>query len=890
LARELGVKSSAIVKKCQDEGLDVKNHMATISAGLAATIREWFSEGENVTTIETAEKVDLKEVRVKRKPRRREAAQAGAESVGEETEVSVMEVGEEETLTEPMVQQEEFLEEPPTVQVPETEAAVAEQEPAVPVVAAPEELPPEEPQVEVQEPPKPEKPKEPEVVLPAGPMLEKPRPAKLSGPQVVRVEAPEPLERRRPRGKPRYDAPVTQPLMYTGKDNESSGSAVGDKKGGKQRHKDRTHGRRKEETEEDAKKTKLHKNWRQRDIDERQARLSAAGGEGLRLRPTRRIAAKSQREAAAPARPKKVVVSEPILVKDLSAALAVKATDIITKLMQQGVMATANQSISNDVAELVALEFETELVVERKALLEEEICKEFDERERKHLTRRPVVAAMLGHVDHGKTSLLDRIRSTKVAAGEAGGITQHIGASQISWDDKTVTFLDTPGHEAFTAMRARGANMTDIVVLTVAADDGVMPQTVEAIAHSKAAGVAIVVALNKIDLPGCDINRIYAQLSEHDLAPTEWGGQTEVVKTSAVTGEGIDDLLEALDYVAELQELKADDMIPAMGWIVEAKMSPREGPVATLLIKEGRLSKGDVVLAGNTYGRIRTMTDSYGKKVKVATSSMPVEIVGLSDVPQAGDRLYVLDDINRAKAAAAESRLRARQKSLAERTQVTMDNLFSQIEAGNVKELNLIIRADVQGSVDVLKKYLSELSTSEVRLNILQAMPGGITEGDILLAEASNAIIIGFNVVADEHAARVAEAEGVDIRLYNIIYRITEDLRKSMAGLLEPEEQERSLGRATVRATFKVSRIGTVAGCYVGSGVAAKNAKARLIRDNIVVRDKVAIESLKHFKDDVREVKAGFECGIKLAGFDDIKVDDVLDFYEIVKVARTLGS
>ncbi len=889
LARELGVKSSAVVKKCQDEGLDVKNHMATISAGLAATIREWFSEGENITTVETAEKVDLAEVRVKRKPRRREAARAAAESVTEETEVSVMEAAEEETLSELMVPGE-ALEEPLPALEPEAEAVVAEQEQAVPVVSAPEERLPPEPEVEVVEPPRPERPKEPEVILPAGPMLEKPTPAKLSGPKVVRVEAPEPLDRPRPRAKPRYDVPVTEPLMYAGKEDESSRSAVGDKKGGKQRHKDRTHGRRKESVDEDVKRTKLRKTWRQRDIEERQARLSAAGGEGLRLRPVRRIAAKSQREAAAPVRPQKAVVSEPILVKDLSAALAVKATDIITKLMQQGIMATANQTINSDVAELVALEFDTELAVERKASLEEEIRREFDERERKHLTRRPVVAAMLGHVDHGKTSLLDRVRSTKVAAGEAGGITQHIGASQVSWDGKTVTFLDTPGHEAFTAMRARGANMTDIVVLTVAADDGVMPQTVEAIAHSKAAGVAIVVALNKIDLPGCDVNRVYAQLAEHDLTPTEWGGQTEVVKTSAVTGQGMDELLEALDYVAELQELTADDTIPATGWVVEAKMSPQEGPVATVLIKEGRLSKGDVVLAGNAYGRVRTMTDSYGKKLKVATSSMPVEIVGLSDVPQAGDRFYVLEDINRAKAAAEANRLRAREKSLAARTQVTMDNLFHQIEAGNVKELNLIIRADVQGSVDVLKKYLSELSTSEVRLNILQAMPGGITEGDVLLAEASNAIIIGFNVVADEHAARVADAEGVDIRLYNVIYRITEDLRKSMAGLLEPEEQERSLGRATVRATFKVSRIGTVAGCYVSSGVAAKNARARLIRSNIVVRDNLTIESLKHFKDDVREVKAGFECGVKLAGFDDVKVDDILDFYEIVKVARTLGS
>ena len=892
------------MKKCQDEGLNVQNHMATISAGLAATIREWFSEGENVTTVETAEKVDLDEVRVKRKPRHEHGGdvQVVEPEITEAAETPMTEA--EETLAELEVQEQEeeevvVLLEQPVVgeQLAPTVVEVPVKPELPPVVAQPPQPPVE---VKVQEPVKPpEKPKVPEiVVMPAGPMLDKPRPAKLNGPQVVRVEAPEPLDRPRSRFKPRYDAPVTQPLIYAGKGDGEARSGVAEKKGSKQQqqqqqqqHKDRTHGRRKEETDEDAvKRAKLHKNWRQRDIEERQARLTAAGGEGLRLRPTRRIASKAQREAAAPARPKQVAISEPIIVKDLSSALAVKATDIIGKLMQQGIMATANQAISSDVAELVALEFDTELVVERKASLEEEIRQEFDQRERANQKRRPVVAAMLGHVDHGKTSLLDRIRSTHVAAGEAGGITQHIGASQVSWDNKTVTFLDTPGHEAFTAMRARGANMTDIVVLVVAADDGVMPQTIEAIAHSKAAGVPIIVALNKIDLPGCDINRIYAQLSEHGLAPAEWGGQTEVVKTSATTGQGVNDLLESLDYVAELQDLKADDTIPATGWVVEAKMSAQEGPVATVLIKEGTLSRGGILLAGNTFGRVRTMTNSYGKKIKVATSSMPVEVVGLNDVPQAGDRFYVLDDINRAKAVAEENKLRAREKSLAERTQVTMENLFSQIEAGNVKELNLIIRADVQGSVDVLKKYLSELSTSEVRLHILQAMPGGITEGDVLLAEASNAIIIGFDVVADEHAKAVAEAEGVDIRLYNIIYRITEDLKKSMAGLLEPEEQERALGRATVRATFKVSRVGTVAGCYVTSGVAAKNAKVRLIRNNIVIRDNVAVESLKHFKDDAREVKTGLECGVKLAGFDDIKVDDVLDFYEIVKVARTLGS
>ncbi len=572
LARELGVKSAAIVKKCQDEGLDVRNHMATISAGLAATIREWFSEGENITTVETAEKVVLDEVRVKRKPRHREVLQAQAGPATEDVEVSVLEA--EETMVEPVVQ-EEAPEEQPLVLEPQGQAVEAMEE-------APTAAPVEEPPARQEEEVRPqEKPKEPVVVVPAGPMLDKPRPAKLSGPQVVRVEAPEPLDRRRPRAKPRYDAPVTEPLMYSDKGGEEAKRVgVADKKGTKQRHKDRTHGRRKEETDEEAtKKAKLRKNWRQRDIEERQARLTAAAGEGLRLRPTRRIASKSAREMAVPVRPKKVAISEPILVKDLSAALAVKATDIIGRLMKQGVMATANQAIKSDLAELVAMEFDTELEVERKASLEEQIRKEFDLRDKQNLKRRPVVAAMLGHVDHGKTSLLDRIRSTQVAAGEAGGITQHIGASQVSWDGKTVTFLDTPGHEAFTAMRARGANMTDIVVLVVAANDGVMPQTVEAIAHSKAAGVTIIVALNKIDLPGCDINRIYAQLSEHGLTPTEWGGQTDVIKTSAVTGQGIDDLLEALDYVAELLDLKADDTIPATGWVVEAKMSPQEGPV-----------------------------------------------------------------------------------------------------------------------------------------------------------------------------------------------------------------------------------------------------------------------------------------------------------------------
>ncbi len=840
LAKELDVKSSTIVKKCQDEGLDVKSHMSPVSAGLAATIREWFSEGDNITTIEMAEKVDLKKVRIRKKPKRKR----------------------------------------PVKKAKTKEAKAKAKKAKAKKTKQPEQQPPitKEPEEQTPEP-----------ILPAGPMLEKPEPAQLNGPEVIRVEAPEPVRLPRPKPKARYDAPITEPLMPARRREQEKPIPVAtkDKKQPTKQPKERTHGRRRETDAQEARRSRFSK-WRQRDIEERQARLDAARGEGLRLRPMRKIATKARMGVVAPARPKKVLVTEPITVKDLSAAVGVKSTDIIGKLMQQGVMATVNQVISNDAAELVALEFGTDLGVEHKSTLEEQIHAEFEQRPRKNLKKRSVVATMLGHVDHGKTSLLDKIRSTHVTAAESGGITQHIGASQVSWDDKKVTFLDTPGHEAFTAMRARGANMTDVVVLTIAADDGVMPQTIEAIHHARAADVPVIVALNKIDLPGTDTNRIYSQLAEHDLTPTEWSGQTEIVKTSALTGEGISDLLEHLDYVAELLELRADDTIPATGWVVEAKMSARRGPVATLLIKEGQLNKGDVVLAGSAYGRVKTLKNSFGKNIKTATSSMPVEITGLQCVPQAGDRFYCLDDINKAKATAEENQMRSRESSLAKRTQVTLDNLFSQIEAGKTAELNLIIRADVQGSVDVLTKYLSEMSTDEVKIKILHAAPGGITEGDVVLAEASNAIIIGFNVVSENHVAKIAEAKGVEIRLYNIIYRITEDLEKSMEGLLEPEEQEKTLGRAVVRTTFKISKVGIIAGCYVNSGLVNKNAKVRLIRDNVVIRDDLSIESLRHFKDDVREVKAGLECGIKIAKFDDIKVDDVLDFYEIVKVARTL--
>jgi translation initiation factor IF-2 len=864
LAKELSVKSKAIIEKCQAEGLDqIKNHMSTISVGLAATIREWFSEGDHATTVEAAARVDLKKVRVKRKKvvKKEEKPEATeTEQTPPIAEAPAPAEAVQEEATETPAQDDALIE------------AVAETDSTKPAKKKKKAVAK-----------KAKKPEKPESIVPAGPMLEKPKPAVLAGPTVIRVESVEddtrPTRRRTPR--PRYDEPATQPLL------PSQDAPVKGKKAGKAK----THGRKKDKgsTEADSQRRGDIKRVRSRDLEERRARLAAARGETTRAKPSRRIEARKAGDVASHVeRPEKATVSEPILVKDLSAALALKVGDVIRKLMSQGVMATANQAISSDAAEMLALEYGTELTVVRKKGVLEEIQEQFDSRDRKKLKKRPPIVTMLGHVDHGKTSLLDKIRSTSVASGEAGGITQHIGAYQIELNGKKVTFLDTPGHEAFTAMRARGANMTDIVVLVTAADDGVMPQTVEAIHHAKAAGVTIIVALNKCDISGVDFNRIYGQLAEHELTPTEWSGNTEIIKTSAITGEGIEELIEHLDYQAELNDYQADSTIPAQGWVVEAEMSQTKGPIATVLVKEGTLEKGSVILAGGASGRIRTMTDSRGRSVKKAIPSMPVEITGLDNVPSAGDKFFSLPDINQAKAAAEQVRHAVREEGLARRSIVTLDNLFSHIEAGNVKELNLIVKADVQGSVDVLIKYLTELSTEEVKIKIIHAAVGGVSEGDVVLAEASEAIIIGFNVVPDERVRQAADSKKVDIRLYSIIYRITEDLKAAMVGMLEPEYEEQTLGRLVVRNTFKVSNIGTIAGCFVSSGLVNKKAKLKLIRNNIVVKGDCVIDTLKHFKDDVREVKSGLECGVKIAGYDDIKIDDEFEAYEVVEIARTL--
>ncbi len=894
LAKELGVKSKFIVEKCQAEGLDIKNHMSTISAGLAATIREWFSEGEHTTTVETAKRVDLKKARIRKKKKAQEkAAKQAAEKAASDAKASETASDETVSASEMVAEPEapagsEEAESQEAAEDTETEQKEAKAEKPADQDSGPRKVVPKErPKPRIIKPKKSEE-KEDESIIPAGPKLEKPKPAALSGPKVVRVEKIEPEEKKRPRKRgPRgggrkssFDQPIAEPLM-----DAMKAGPVPDKPGGK-RGKGRKDKKDKDNWDDERSK-KTFRRMRSKDFEERQARLAAARGESLKSRPSRKIETKKSGEHQVE-RPERAHISEPITVKDLSSAIAVRTGEIIAKLMAQGVMATANQVITTDVAELISMEFGTELIVDRKESIMEQIQKEFDGRESKNPIRRPPIVTMLGHVDHGKTSLLDKIRKSSVAEQEAGGITQHIGAYQIELNGKRVTFLDTPGHEAFTEMRSRGANMTDIVVLVVAADDGLMPQTVEAIHHVKAAEVEMIVAINKIDLPGTDINRIYGQLAEHELTPTEWGGNTEIVKTSAISGEGIEDLIEHLDYMADLKEYKADPEIPATGWVIEAKMTTTQGAVATLLPKEGSIKKGDTVLAGKGFGRIRTMKNSMGKTIKKAGSSDPVEISGLSDVPQAGDRFFCMSDLNRAKQAAEELVAMEREESLAKRNQISLDNLFSEIEAGNVKELNLIIRGDVQGSVDVLIKYLTDLSTEEVKIKILHAAVGGITEGDVVLSEASSAIIIGFNVVPDEHVRSLAESKGIDIRLYNVIYKITEDVKNAMSGMLEPDITEETVATLEVRNTFKVSGVGTIAGCFVKSGSITRRNKLRLIRDNIVIKDSCTIESLKHFKDDVREVKSGLECGVKVANFDDIKIGDVIEAYEIKEVARTI--
>jgi len=580
---------------------------------------------------------------------------------------------------------------------------------------------------------------------------------------------------------------------------------------------------------------------------------------------------------------KEITLPETVSVRELADALGVNGAELIKELMKIGVMASLAQSIDFDIAAIVAAEFGVEAKPEMD--LAEQVFAEVADDPEKQVTRPPVVTIM-GHVDHGKTTLLDSIRKTRVTVTEAGGITQHIGAYQIVYNDNRITFLDTPGHEAFTAMRSRGAKVTDIAILVVAANDGVMPQTVEAINHAKAAGVPIIIAINKVDLPAANPDRVKQELTEHGLVVEEWGGDTIAVEVSALQGEGIDELLDMILLVAEMEDLKADPERPARGTVIEAQLDRGRGPVATVLISSGTLRVGDAFVVGNECGKVRALVNDQGQNVQEAGPAMPVEVLGIDGVPEAGDPFVVVQDEQTARQVASLQQKKQRERDLSRSSRVSLDDLFQRIQEGEVKELNLVVKADVHGSAEAVRASLEKLSTDEVKVNIIHQAVGAVSESDVLLAAASNAVIIGFNVRPEPNARRAAERDGVDIRVYRIIYNLLDDVEAAMVGLLDPEYKEQVLGRAEVRQTFKVPGA-VVAGCYVQEGKIVRSAQIRLLRDNVIIHEG-QISSLRRFKDDVREVAQGYECGIGIERYNDVKEGDVIEAFTMVKVERTL--
>lgn len=577
-------------------------------------------------------------------------------------------------------------------------------------------------------------------------------------------------------------------------------------------------------------------------------------------------------------------IPEILTVGELADILEISATEVIKTLMLAGTMVSINQEIDYETAAIVAAELGFEVEAIKIEDVVSKILEEYDEEESENEIPRPPVVTVMGHVDHGKTSLLDRIRKANVIAGEAGGITQHIGAYTVNINNHAITVIDTPGHEAFTAMRSRGAQITDIAVLVVAADDGVMPQTVEAINHAKAAGVPILVAINKIDKPGADPERVKQELTKYNLVVEEWGGDTIAVNVSAKTGEGIESLLEMIIMMSEMEELTADPGREARGSVIESQIKRGKGAVATLLVQQGTLHIGDSIISGTTYGKIRTMIDDKGKRLKKAGPSTPVEISGLSDIPAAGDDFIVLENEKEARQL-AEKRKEMQKGERQRRSNISLDDLFSQIQDGNIQDVNIIIKADVQGSIEAIKQSLEKLDNEAVRLNIIHGAVGAINETDVMLAATSNAIVIGFNVRPDKNAVKLAETEEVDIRLYRVIYDAVEDIKKAMEGMLAPEFREKVMGNAEIREVFKIPSVGTIAGCYITEGKINRNDDVRIIRDGIVILEG-KIASLRRFKDDVKEVNTGYECGIGIEKYNDLKVGDNIEAFTMEKIER----
>ncbi len=752
-------------------------------------------------------------------------------------------------------------------------------------------------------------------VTPA-PRMVKPAAAVIQGPKIVREEAPEVIPVPRPRRGPGLgpaEPPAFTPSrpqggrgVKTADDDEDS--ETGKKKAGAKSGRTLSNRRRGPDGRRGEAEEKLRE-FTEADLIERRDRLAAAAsyrtGFDSHLRKSESRGTHALAKTAVQ-KGEPIELEEPITIKSLSGSLGIKSGEILRKLLVQGVSnVNINSALDNETAARLALEYGLELHVKQQPTLEQELVSEFDSREPDdaELQPRSAIVTILGHVDHGKTSLLDRIRKTNVAAGEAGGITQHIAAWMVTLGEgktkKTVTFIDTPGHQAFTSMRARGATMTDVVVLVVSAAEGVQPQTIESINHARAAGVPIVVAMNKIDRPDTNPDMVLGQLAKENLNPVEWGGDIEVVRTSATTGQGIEDLIEILDYQSQLLDLKANPSAPARGTVVEAKMDEGLGVTATVLVQDGTLHVGDVVLIGPSHGRVRSLVNDKGLFVAEAGPSMPVIVAGLNEMPSAGDNLYAVEDMERARAISGERAALNRQQALAVQNRVTAGNLLDTIRAGDVKTIHLIIKGDAQGSVETLVKTVGGQNTSEVQVKVIHSGVGGINESDVELAMATRinpedpanpreVAIIGFHVVPDESARALAEQNHVEIKTYRVIYEIFDDLKKALSGMLEPEVREKLHGHAEIRQVFKVSRVGNIAGCMVTDGHIQRGSKIRLIRDSRVITEDLSIETLRRLKDDVREVKSGFECGIKLANYDDIKIGDRLEAYVRETHQRTL--
>lgn len=923
LAKELNVTSKIVLEKCRAEGLGevIKNHMSTLSAGLDATIREWFSDGTHANTVETAARVNLEKVRVRPKRKRKASAPAGAEEgqesapeqvpdtagqmVAEAPPAPVEEAPAEVAAEAPEagvvtaeVQAPESLEAPAAEEVAEVGVKVEAEAPAdAPAAEAPVEAgvvdTPAEPVVaeapagaETPEQAEPEKLKK--TVAAAGPQ-HVPAPAKLKGPRVVRYETPErDVYIRRP--PPRQVRPPGEgvgggrgaPAPVEPKPGTPDAGRPGAKPGVR---KPRVSPRRAAGRAADAGERLAE--WRDQDLAERRQRLQTATGRRIH----RRRAGQAGGAHVAPSVKTEVTLREPVYMKDFCAATGLNFVQLFQVLQREhNLVGSINMVIPNDIAVFLGMHFGIEIGIVPAMTRLDVLKEEFAQRERKHPQPRPPVVTMLGHVDHGKTSLLDAIRKTRVVSGEDGGITQHIGASYLETPLGTITFLDTPGHAAFTAMRARGAQMTDVVVLVVAADDGVMPQTTEAINHTKAAEVSVVVALTKIDLGDQNLIKTYGQLSEQGLTPSgDWGGEVDVIPTSVVSGQGIDDLLEHIVALGELLDLKADPTLPATGTVIEAETKEGVGAVVRVLVQEGTLRVGDIVVCGGAFGKVRALLNDRGVRVTEAAPAVPIEVWGLDDVPIAGDRLYCVDNPQVAKEVAAETKLeRVESGRLQSQKMRSLEEMFQRRDAQEVPELNLIIKADVDGSIAALRQTLMDLPTDEVRLTIRHAAVGAVNDSDVQLAAACDGIIAAFRVDAAIGARRLAEQHGVDIRPYRVIYDVADEIKKALEGLLTPEQKIESRGKAEARNVFHISKVGMVAGCYVTEGVVNRSHLVKVIRDGVVVREGCKLASVRRFKEDAKEVRAGLECGLRLEGFDDVHVGDILETYEIIEIARTL--